>query len=146
MLPPWPPSPPSGPPKGMNFSRRKLVLPRPPLPACTFKRASSTNFMIGPLKQKPRPAPGFGGTVRRPQPTSGALGALGFRQRVHIEALLRAPLLEFDLARHLGKEGVIGADSDVAAGAYRGAALTHENIARQHYFTAEALHAKSLGM
>jgi len=30
--PPWPPSPPSGPPRGTNFSRRKLTQPRPPSP------------------------------------------------------------------------------------------------------------------
>jgi hypothetical protein len=29
----------------MNFSRRKPTQPRPPLPACTFTIASSTNFM-----------------------------------------------------------------------------------------------------
>src|ERR1700740_1697341 len=51
-LPPRPPSPPSGPPKGTNFSRRKLTQPRPPLPACTFRVASSTNFMTGHLKKR----------------------------------------------------------------------------------------------
>jgi hypothetical protein len=29
----------------MNFSRRKLTMPRPPLPAWTLIMASSTNFM-----------------------------------------------------------------------------------------------------
>src|SRR5438132_3686671 len=33
--PPWPPSPPSGPPRGTYFSRRKLTQPRPPSPART---------------------------------------------------------------------------------------------------------------
>src|SRR3546814_17258704 len=46
MLPPRPPSPPSGPPLGMNFSRRKLAAPLPPLPATTSMVASSTNFMV----------------------------------------------------------------------------------------------------
>src|SRR3989337_2782686 len=34
-LPPRPPSPPLGPPRGTYFSRRKAALPSPPLPACT---------------------------------------------------------------------------------------------------------------
>ena len=33
--PPWPPSPPSGPPLGTNFSRRKDIAPFPPSPALT---------------------------------------------------------------------------------------------------------------
>ena len=32
MSPPLPPSPPSGPPYSMNFSRRKLTAPGPPAP------------------------------------------------------------------------------------------------------------------
>src|SRR2546428_5432991 len=43
--PPRPPSPPSGPPFGTNFSRRKLTLPRPPLPACAKTLIRSTNIM-----------------------------------------------------------------------------------------------------
>src|SRR5690606_31660996 len=49
MLPPRPPSPPSGPPFGMNFSRRKLATPLPPWPALTSMVASSTNFMVSYL-------------------------------------------------------------------------------------------------
>jgi hypothetical protein len=43
---PLPPSPPSGPPRGTYFSRRKLRQPLPPFPACTVIVASSTNFII----------------------------------------------------------------------------------------------------
>src|SRR5262249_15915178 len=66
-LPPFPPSPPSGPPSGTNFSRRKLVLPRPPLPAVTFNRASSTNF-IGYRNKNPGMCRGFCqiGQIRKP--------------------------------------------------------------------------------
>ena len=42
--PPLPPSPPSGPPRGTNFSRRKLMAPRPPWPAATWMSTSSTNM------------------------------------------------------------------------------------------------------
>jgi hypothetical protein len=60
-LPPRPPSPPLGPPKGMNFSRRKLTQPAPPSPAATSITASSTNFMgmsmvAAASKKKPRQA------------------------------------------------------------------------------------------
>src|SRR6266436_7653092 len=43
MLPPWPPSPPEGPPRGTYFSRRKAMQPLPPSPPFTNILASSTN-------------------------------------------------------------------------------------------------------
>src|SRR5438270_9118746 len=42
--PPRPPSPPEGPPRGTNFSRRKAMQPLPPSPAFTRIRASSMNM------------------------------------------------------------------------------------------------------
>src|SRR6516225_3705670 len=42
--PPRPPSPPEGPPRGTNFSRRKAMQPLPPSPALTRILASSTNM------------------------------------------------------------------------------------------------------
>src|SRR6185369_6348610 len=44
MLPPSPPSPPLGPPRGTNFSRRKAIQPCPPSPALTVIFASSMNM------------------------------------------------------------------------------------------------------
>jgi hypothetical protein len=45
--PPFPPSPPSGPPKGTNFSRRKVIAPSPPLPAFTLISVKSNiNVMV----------------------------------------------------------------------------------------------------
>ena len=46
MSPPLPPSPPSGPPFGTCDSRRNATTPAPPLPACTFNCATSTNSDI----------------------------------------------------------------------------------------------------
>src|SRR4051812_5511193 len=43
--PPSPPSPPSGPPLGTYFSRRKLLIPRPPSPAFTKISTRSTNTL-----------------------------------------------------------------------------------------------------
>jgi len=42
--PPLPPSPPEGPPRGTNFSRRKATQPLPPSPALTRIVASSMNM------------------------------------------------------------------------------------------------------
>src|SRR5258708_19827585 len=43
MLPPWPPSPAEGPPRGTYFSRRNAMQPLPPSPPFTNILASSTN-------------------------------------------------------------------------------------------------------
>ena len=47
-LPPWPPSPPLGPPRGAYFSRRKLRQPLPPAPPCTKMATRSTNIEYAP--------------------------------------------------------------------------------------------------
>src|SRR5207302_380508 len=52
--PPLPPSPPSGPPFGTNFSRRKLTHPRPPLPACAKTLIRSTNIAPSRCHQQER--------------------------------------------------------------------------------------------
>src|SRR5919108_2762972 len=46
--PPLPPSPPEGPPRGTNFSRRKATQPFPPSPALTRILASSMNMELQP--------------------------------------------------------------------------------------------------
>src|SRR5258708_29318498 len=46
MSPPFPPSPPSGPPLGTNFSRRKLTQPLPPSPALAWILIWSTNMVL----------------------------------------------------------------------------------------------------
>src|SRR5579863_3812886 len=45
MLPPRPPSPPLGPPRGTNFSRRKATQPLPPSPPAMRILDSSMNTM-----------------------------------------------------------------------------------------------------
>src|SRR5262245_47801417 len=49
--PPRPPSPPDGPPRGTNFSRRKARQPLPPSPAFTRIVASSINKLCARAKQ-----------------------------------------------------------------------------------------------
>src|SRR5271165_5382455 len=50
MLPPFPPSPPDGPPRGTYFSRRNATHPFPPSPAFTHILASSTNTVLDSLR------------------------------------------------------------------------------------------------
>src|SRR6266850_2863854 len=49
--PPRPPSPPEGPPRGTNFSRRKATHPLPPSPALTRILASSMNIVLVAARQ-----------------------------------------------------------------------------------------------
>src|SRR5271155_1567063 len=60
MSPPLPPSPPEGPPRGTNFSRRKAMQPLPPPPALTRILASSINMKrpkkIHPAAAAPEPS------------------------------------------------------------------------------------------
>jgi hypothetical protein len=46
---------------------------------------------------------------------------------------------KLDDAMRFREQGVIGADADIDAGAIHGAALTDQDIAREHIFTAEFL-------
>ena len=46
ISPPFPPSPPSGPPKGIYFSLLRLDAPEQPFPALTTRKASSIKLMI----------------------------------------------------------------------------------------------------
>src|SRR5437016_12677881 len=61
MLPPRPPLPPSGPPRGTYFSRRKLNAPAPPSPALTKILARSINIAIPGAKPGPDAPLGAGG-------------------------------------------------------------------------------------
>src|SRR5262245_22378047 len=54
MLPPRPPSPPEGPPRGTYFSRRKATQPLPPSPAFTRIFASSINIVVSIEKASTR--------------------------------------------------------------------------------------------
>jgi len=59
MLPPFPPSPPAGPPFGTCASRLKATVPSPPLPASIYILALSINCILPPLFQKKIPFQGF---------------------------------------------------------------------------------------
>src|SRR5208337_3386993 len=68
--PPRPPSPPEGPPRGTNFSRRKAMQPLPPSPALTRILASSMNMG----KQGPREQGTKGTRKRGPWAVAGDRG------------------------------------------------------------------------
>src|SRR6185503_15530098 len=84
--PPCPPSPPLGPPRGTNFSRRNAMAPRPPWPAATWISTSSTN------------------TPRE---------ILPFERDDANHAAARAVVLELDLPVDLREQGVVFPESDV---------------------------------
>ncbi len=68
MLPPWPPSPPLGPPRGAYFSRRKLKQPLPPAPPCTKMVTRSTNIESLCRRYSSRSLRGNGNDVDPPSP------------------------------------------------------------------------------
>src|SRR5690554_4970840 len=142
MLPPWPPSPPSGPPLGTYFSRRKLRQPLPPLPASTMIEASSTNCIChspdGIYRHDTR-RPCHGGAFLRQG--SGVSG----RDDADELAVLRTLGLELDHTVVQGEQGVVAAEADAGAGVELGAALTHDDVAGGDGLATEQLDAKALG-
>src|ERR671912_43946 len=119
--PPSPPRPPSGPPRGLYFSRLKETLPSPPRPPRTTKLASSTNCK----------------GVRDPR--NGRWSGRGLLQNGlldHADDALAAGAAEVDPAVYLGEEGVVGALAHVLPGVYLRAALAHDDAARGDHLAA----------
>src|SRR5450756_567812 len=138
MPPPWPPSPPSGPPLGTNFSRLKWATPSPPLPAWTSILASSMNFMVGLAQQ-----------IKKPYRVDRAfLGACRGSGRHHAYRFLAHWAFDPEqyFARNLGVQGVVLAHADVLARMHLGAALAHDDAAGGDQLVAVALHAQALGL
>src|ERR671917_1447867 len=126
MEPPSPPRPPSGPPRGLYFSRLKETLPSPPRPPRTAKRASSTNCK--------------GATYPRFWRSSGR-GLLENGLLDHAHQALAAGAPEIDAAVHLGEEGVVRALAHVLPGADLRAPLAHDDAAGGDRLAAVGLHA-----
>src|SRR5690349_12874523 len=131
MLPPRPPSPPEGPPRGTYFSRRNARQPLPPSPALMRMRASSRNCIE-------KPSPGYG---RRPL----GIGTVELLGRLDVDKLAHAaPVAEIDHAGHLGEQGIVLAPADVEAGLDLGAALPDDDRTAGDELAAEDLHAEPL--
>src|SRR5207244_9693805 len=121
MVPPLPPSPPEGPPRGTNFSLRKATAPGPPSPAFAEISASSMNC-----------------TGR--SPCFSGLG-LGLRcVDVHVDAVAAALLVLHHALDH-GIEREVAAHLDAAAGVHPGAHLPDQDVARNDGLAAEDLDA-----
>src|SRR6202034_92813 len=128
--PPRPPSPPLGPPRGTNFSRRNARQPLPPSPAFTRIRTSSMNMGVGL------------GLFSRRVPIAGELFA-----RFYTDELAEAAAIaKHDNAENFRKQGIVLAAPNVLAGLVGGATLPHQNGAAGHGFAAKGLHAQPLGI
>ena len=64
----------------------------------------------------------------------------------HKLAVLRALLLEFNVARALREQGVITTDTDIDACMETRAALTNQNVAGNNFLPTKHFDAQSLGM
>src|SRR5579864_2541889 len=118
MSPPLPPSPPEGPPRGTNFSRRKAMQPLPPSPALTRILASSMNMgKVFDQTKKPRPE-GEAAWRGRPRPRcSGTFDCLlDFHRLDHHELAHRSLVQELDAPSDLGEERIVLAAADVQPG------------------------------
>ena len=110
--PPSPPRPPSGPPRGLYFSRLKETLPSPPRPARTMKLASSTNCKGAK------------------DPRNGRWSGRGLLENGFLDhanyALAPRPV-EVDPARDPGEKCIIRALADVLSRVHLRAALAHDD-------------------
>src|SRR5918998_4858037 len=128
MEPPSPPRPPSGPPRGLYFSRLKETLPSPPRPPRTAKRASSTNCK--------------GATYPRFWRSSGR-GLLENGLLYHAHGAFAPATAEVHPAVHLGEERVVGALADVLARTYLGAPLADDDASGGDVRAAVGLYAEA---
>src|SRR6266705_4997191 len=137
MPPPPPPSPPSGPPRGTFFSRLKLTMPAPPLPAWISMRASSMNFTESEAVE-----------IKKPYRADRAFGEKLLLSRHHADRLLvvRPLEAELDFAVHLCEQSVVLADTDIVPGMNTGTALANDDAARGYDLPAETLYAETLGL
>src|SRR5437764_1213364 len=106
MDPPCPPLPPFGPPRGTNFSRRKLMLPLPPSPALISMSTSSTNMGLEAGSWS-RGGVESARQLDSTRPRGSAASGL-FDDREHVNhAAVRAVIGKLDESRHLGEQGVV---------------------------------------
>src|SRR6185295_13024330 len=134
--PPRPPSPPDGPPRGTNFSRRNAVTPLPPSPPFTNILARSRNCIsiVGSWQ-----------CAVGSQKLSLHIAHCQLLCRINADELA-SPALLFELydARDHREQRVIRAASHAVARFELGPALTHENLASEHGLSAETFDAQPL--
>src|SRR5208282_897544 len=141
--PPLPPSPPEGPPRGTNFSRRKAIQPFPPSPAFTRIFASSINMFATLLAAKTKASSRRRGSSRFAKPAAAA-SAMPVQQ---MDARL---LRQFHRLDHhklappgdLGKKRIVFAAAHVEPRLHARPALTHNDRSARHDLPAECLESK----
>src|SRR6185369_12766901 len=134
-----PPSPPSGPPRGIERSRRNEAEPSPPLPAWISIFASSMNFMVPEMKKPYRTAIGLRFWVedRLRRRAFGHDHAYGLLAVDALDAVLH-------LARDARVERVVASDAHVRARAHYRAALAYEDLPGVDLLAAVDLDAEPL--
>src|SRR5262249_43641283 len=139
-FPPFSPLPPLGPPRGTNFSRRKLTQPRPPSPAMTRILTSSINFIshqrahhyVSPAKKKPRKGLSRF-ELRR---------ALGRRDVNALAFLVESVVTNNSV--DLGEQRKVPTHADVFSRVNASPQLPDNNVAGPNCFATEYLHPASL--
>src|ERR1700682_2462908 len=169
MSPPLPPSPPEGPPRGTNFSRRKAMQPLPPSPALTRIFASSMNIGYAASPWQLVESSGFSSTITKEGVQKNKslclkakacsvdlTRAISRRDSHHESELLRfqwfdhhklahlSLVQELDPAGDLGEERVVFAATHVQPRLDRGAALPHDDGSARHDLPAECFKSKPL--
>src|SRR6185437_2432962 len=136
--PPRPPSPPLGPPRGTNFSRRNARQPLPPSPAFTRIFTSSMNMNQWPVR------------LRIKMVASGQFvwewEMRLFRRFDADELAETAAIAKLDHARDLREQRVVLAQSDVLSGFDTRAALADDDRTAGDQLSAERFHAKPLSI
>src|SRR5690348_325826 len=127
MSPPWPPLPPSGPARGLNFSRRTETQPWPPWPARRWRVTRSTKVVIRSLLSDPGADMAKGRAVARPFGKLARRGRSG--RRDDVDDLAAALGAELDGTRREREQRVVATAADVDARVELGAALTDEDLA-----------------
>src|SRR5580698_6770039 len=167
MLPPWPPSPPDGPPRGTYFSRRNATQPLPPFPAFTNIFASSTNnaslqqLLLSDHQmlcrrtrctlRRAQKQKGGSAHAEPPQETSDLVrGCVNRRSLLRRMDADEAPVPPFVLKLHDSgdqrEKRVVFALTDVHARLMLCAALPHQNGSGVDVLPAEPLHSKPLSV
>src|ERR1700687_999772 len=141
-FPPRPPFPPSGPPRGTNFSRRKLRAPAPPSPPLTKILTRSVNIRSTPSASLPAASSEPGQPGRPGLPVLDRLD--GLREDGAFLAPVTGPL-EADHAVDKREQRVIPPHADVGSGEDRGASLTKKDGAGADRPARAGLHSQPLG-
>src|SRR5882672_236777 len=113
--PPCPPFAPSGPPRGLNFSRLTEAQPCPPFPAVTCSLTWSTNVAMAASLRVGKTKTREAGRDVRPGPPQESWLVLSHRGDDRRDAAA-AQGAELDLARREGEQGVVLAAAHVQAG------------------------------